>query len=68
MFHGSFKSIPRKFLGKFGIQVRLKGISRSYMGVSRAFERSPSGVSGKFQWSFKEVSKIFQGSFKSVSR
>ena len=51
MFQGSFKSISRKFQGNFeGVLARLKGISRSFKGDSRVFERSSAGVSGKIQW------------------
>ena len=50
-----------------GVQVRLKGISSIFKGVSRAFERRLTGVSGKCQGCFKEVSKKFQGSYKGVS-
>ena len=32
----------------WGFQLRLKGVSSSFKGVSRAFERSLKGVSGKF--------------------
>ena len=42
-------------------QIRLKGFSISFKGVSKVFERSLKGVSGKFQWrgSFKKVSRKF---------
>ena len=36
-------------------QVRLKGVSSSFKGVSRVFERSLKVVPGKFQWCFKDV-------------
>ena len=45
-------------------QVRLKGISSSYNGVSRVFERSFKGVS--FQRCFKNVLRKFQKSFKGI--
>ena len=56
-------------------QIRLKGFSISFKGVSKVFERSLKGVSGKFQWrfrklqkSFKKVSRVFIKSFKGISR
>ena len=56
-------------------QVRLKGISNSFKGVSRVFERNLKGVSGKvqlrfrmFQRTFKEVSRVFQGRLKGISK
>ena len=55
-----------------GVQVRLKGISSSFKGVLRVFEKSSTGVSGKFQWRFKEVFqevlRKIQECFKKVSR
>ena len=53
-FQGCFKKVK-------GVQVRLKDISISLMGVSRVFERSSTGGLCKY---FKEVSKKFQGCFK----
>ena len=68
MFQGSFKSVPKKFLGNFkGIQVRLKSISSSFKGVLRVFERSSTGVPWYLRC-FKEVSKKFQECFKKNSR
>ena len=46
-------------------QLRLKGVSSGFKGVSRVFERN---VAGKFPWCFKEVSKEFKGSLERVSR
>ena len=53
-------------------QLRLKGVSSSFKGHSRAFERRLKGVSGKgvprkFQRSFKEVSRVFQENSKGIS-
>ena len=71
-FQEFFKEILGKFQGCFkkvkGVQVRLKDISISLMGVSRVFERSSTGGLCKFQWYFKEVSKKFHECFKKVSR
>ena len=55
------------------VHVRLKGISSSFKGGSRVFERSLKGVPGqvrirKFQRSFKEVSRVFKSSFRGISR
>ena len=81
MFQGSFKSVSWKFKRHFiGVkeslrvfQLRLTGVSISFKGVSRIFERSLKGVFRKFQWwltnfqrSFKEVSREFQESFKGI--
>ena len=45
-------------------QLRLKGVSSSFKGVSKVFERSLKGVSGKFQWCYnavsKEASRVFE--------
>ena len=75
MFQGSFRSVSRKFQERFRevsgkyqgcfkkvlwvFQVRLKGVSSSFKGFSRVFERTGISVS---------VSKVFQGSFKGVPR
>ena len=58
MFEGSFKEVSWVF------QLRLKGVSRGFKGVSRVFESSLRGVLGKFQGSFKDVSREFQRSSK----
>ena len=42
-------------------ELRLKGVSSSFKGVSRVFERTSKGIS-------VSVSKVFQGSFKGVPR
>ena len=73
-FLGCFKKVSRVFQRSFikesskGVQVRWKGISSSFKGVSRVLERCSTGMSVKFQWCFNSVSRVFQGCFQEVSR
>ena len=73
MFQGSFKSVLRRFQGKFKGLINVKRVSKvgkfvlsSFKGGSRIFERSLKSVSGKFKCCFKDFFKKFQ--LKSVSK
>ena len=77
-FQGCFKEVSRVFQRSYSeeryksVQVRLKGISRSFEGVSRIlkFKRCVREVSMVFQRWFKEVFNKFQFQeiFKGIPR
>ena len=66
VFQGSFKGVPRKFLGCLK-EVSWK-IEASFNGALSGFQVCLKEVEWVFEVSFQGVSRMFQGNFKGVSR